>query len=80
LIFEKIFCLSHPGLIFILTKKAFKIPKQWGLALSVLFSQFKGKFNFNNTHTFSLSCIMHPTREYQQSVGVNYPKKFLKHV
>jgi hypothetical protein len=28
LIFEKIFCLSHPGLIFILTKKAFKIPKQ----------------------------------------------------
>jgi hypothetical protein len=28
LIFKKIFCLSHPGLIFIFTKKAFKITKQ----------------------------------------------------
>jgi hypothetical protein len=24
--FKKIFCLSHPGLIFILTKKLFKFP------------------------------------------------------
>jgi hypothetical protein len=28
LIVKKIFCLSHPGLIFIFTKEAFKVPKQ----------------------------------------------------
>jgi hypothetical protein len=31
--FKKIFCLSNPGLIFIFTKKACLIPKQWGLGL-----------------------------------------------